>query len=35
MRSVRLADALYRPAIAIMSLSLALQVFCFVAKLLG
>jgi len=35
MRSARLADALYHSAVAIMSLSLALQIFCFVAKLLG
>lgn len=35
MRSVRLADVLYHPAVAIMTLSLVLQVFCIVVKIFG
>jgi len=35
MRSVRLADALYSPAVGLMTLSLALQIFCFVVKIFG
>jgi hypothetical protein len=35
MKSVRLSELLYRPALAIMGLSLALQVFCIVVKIFG
>lgn len=35
MRSVRLADALYGPAVGLMTLSLVNQVFCFVIKIFG
>ena len=33
MKSIRLSIALYSPAIAIMSLSLVLQVFCVIVKI--
>jgi len=35
MRSIRLADVLYGPAVGLMTLSLALQVFCIVVKIFG
>lgn len=35
MRSIRLADALYHPAVGLMTLSLVLQLFCFVVKIFG
>jgi hypothetical protein len=33
MRSIRLSDVLYGPAVGVMTLSLALQIFCFVVKI--
>ena len=35
MRSIRLADVLYSPAVGLMTLSLVLQLFCFVVKIFG
>jgi len=35
MRSIRLADVLYRPAIGIMTLSIGLQLFCIIIKIFG
>jgi len=35
MRSIRLADILYRPSLAIMVLSAVLQIFCLFVKIFG
>jgi len=35
MKSVRLSELLYRPALTIMGLSIVLQVFCIIVKLFG
>lgn len=35
MRSIRLADALYSPAVGLMTLSLVLQLFCLIVKIFG
>lgn len=35
MRSIRLADALYSPVVGLMTLSLALQLFCIIVKIFG
>lgn len=33
MRSIRLADALYRPVVGIMTFSVVLQLFCIIVKI--